>query len=102
MRVNKITKNSALFFLLAFLFLRIADVHTYSHFSDDDELSHCELCEMITTSNQFTPLLDGSFLEEKTQQCDSFQIIKVDFWYKTPNYCITQPETIFNKPPPSL
>ncbi len=101
MRVNKKTKNISLFFLLAFLFIRIADLHSYSHFSDDD-LTHCELCEIIITSNQFTPLLDSPFIEEKTHQDVVFHVIKVDLRYKTPYYSITQPEIVYNKPPPIL
>ncbi len=50
-------KNTiTLFFLSAFLFLRVADLHAYAHISDNDTLQNCELCDFITHSNQSTIL----------------------------------------------
>lgn len=46
----------AYFFLAAFLLLRVANMHTVSHLFTDVETEHCELCTLIASTNQGTPL----------------------------------------------
>ena len=68
MRSAASKKVLGLFFLSAFLFLRVANAHTISHFSDDSTENHCELCEIIVVSQELTPFADpGSNRNTKPQ-----------------------------------
>lgn len=90
-----------LFFLSTFLFLRIGNLHVFSHISDDgDDQEHCELCEIIAVSNDLTPFTNDVF--ETVVQKSEINISrhKANFCYELSNYSITLPECIHNKPPP--
>ncbi len=101
MRMHICKNLISFFFLSSLLFLRIADAHAFSHFSDDNDQIDCELCDIITTSNQFTPIFEGSFIAEKPKHCEGFQVIQTNFCYETSQYSITLPKSVYNKPPPS-
>ncbi|WP_103070290.1 hypothetical protein [Aquimarina sediminis] len=100
---TKARKNIILLFLLStFLFLRIVNVHAFSHSSDEDDQIHCELCEIITTSNELTPCVDSIFTEvEQKSRLNSYRY-PANFCYETSQYCITLPTSIYNKPPPTI
>ena len=99
----KIYKNTiSLFLLSAFLFLRIVNVHAFSHFSDDDHQIDCELCEIIIVSHKLTPFTDTISVEVVQKSTIDFQERKTDFCYETSQYSITLPESVYNKPPPSV
>ncbi|AXT58987.1 hypothetical protein D1816_01000 [Aquimarina sp. AD10] len=102
MRLN-INKNIiSLFFVSAFIFLKVVNAHAFSHFSeDDDDQTHCELCEIFTTTNQLTPFTNNSLTEIEQKFIVAFQEQKINFCYETSQYSITQPKSIYNKPPPS-
>ncbi|WP_106790780.1 hypothetical protein [Aquimarina sp. Aq78] len=100
MRMNIWKNIITLFFLSAFLFLRIVNVHAISHFSDDDDQIHCELCEIIAVSYKLTPFTDNTFVEVEQKPAIDFQEYKTNFCYETSQYCITLPKSIYNKPPP--
>lgn len=102
MRIINRKKGISLFLLLAFLFLRIANAHTYSHFSHDEDQSYCELCEIITTSDESKLILDNLFTEESIKQYVDSESFKVNFCYKTSFFYITLPRYLYNKPPPTL
>ncbi|PKV48043.1 hypothetical protein ATE84_0026 [Aquimarina sp. MAR_2010_214] len=89
------------FFVSTFLFLRIVDVHAFSHFSDDDQV-HCELCEIITASNKLTPFTGSAFVEVEQKSIIDFPEYKTNFCYETSQYSITLPKSIYNKPPPTF
>jgi len=103
MRTNIWKKSISLFFISSFLLLRIVDVHTISHFSDDDDdLISCELCEIISLSNEYTPVTNNTFDELEPKALHYFREFKTAFYYETSQYCITLPQSIHNKPPPSI
>ncbi|TPN82843.1 hypothetical protein [Aquimarina algicola] len=93
---NKIS----LFIVLTFLLLRVVDAHAFSHFSDDSDQIHCELCEVILTSKHLTPLINDNFQGVEQKNVTNFQRHFISFCYETSQYCITLPESIHNKPPP--
>jgi len=89
------------FFIATFLFLRIVDVHSFSHFSaDNDDKVLCELCEIIAASNKFTPFTNSTIDEVEQKTILVFPEYKTAFCYETSQYSITLPESIYNKPPP--
>lgn len=57
---TKLSRNIiSIFFISAFLFLRIVDAHAFSHFSNDiDDQTHCELCEIIIVSHKQMPFVN--------------------------------------------
>ncbi|WP_103863517.1 hypothetical protein [Aquimarina sp. I32.4] len=100
MRLKVRNTTISIIFLSTFLFLRIVNLHAFSHFSEEDETPHCELCEIIAASQQDIPFFDQAFvlpeqkptmvLQKKERLCE----------YDTSHYCITLPRNIYNKPPP--
>ncbi len=102
MRLNCCKNIISLFFVTAFVFLRVANAHAFSHFSDDDQDAHCELCEIIIISNQLTPFIGDTFEEIEQNSVTRDQEYTVDFGYETSEYCVTLPESVYNKPPPVL
>lgn len=98
MRKNVIS----LVFLLAFLFLRVANVHSVSHHLDEIDTNTCELCEIITVTHQFTPFVDQSPEDIEYNLCIVPKNSSINFGYEEPLHCIVSPDFIYNKPPPSL
>lgn len=99
-----IWKNtSALVLLLAFLLLRIVNLHSFSHFSDnDDDQTHCELCDIIVLTQELTPFTKSPFVAIAQKTARTFAIRKTNFSYETSQHSITLPITIYNKPPPII
>ena len=92
----------SLLFLSAFLFLRVADTHAFSHFSDDEADTDCELCEIIIATQQLTP-----FLNQPADDADDNAIVFPESTitnqsYEEPRHLIVSPLTVYNKPPPLL
>ncbi len=92
----------AFFFLSTFLFLRVANAHTFSHLNESDETTHCELCEIITVSQQLTPYLDNASTDTEDKNHAFFQYPQINFVYEEPLHCIVTPVFFHNKPPPAL
>ncbi|MDH7448156.1 hypothetical protein [Aquimarina sp. 2201CG14-23] len=100
--MNRQKNITILFFLLTFLVVRIVDAHSYTHFFDDDDQIHCELCEIIVASPKITPILNNTTVEIKPKSSMIITEVKVNFGYKTSQNCITLPKYILNKPPPGF
>ncbi len=101
--MNKnIWKNiGILFFLFAFLIIRIGNLHVFAHISDDDiNQGDCELCEIIATSNDLTPFVNDVYVAATRRLENNISSYKINFCYELSNYSITLPECIHNKPPP--
>jgi len=97
---KNIWKNSvSLFFIFTFLFLRIVDVHAFSHLADDDKV-HCDVCEIITVSHKISYFPGIAFVELEQKTIIGFPVYKINFCYETVQYSTTLPESIYNKPPP--
>jgi len=103
MKKNIWRNITTLFFLSTFLFLRIGNLHVFSHFSDDsDDQVHCELCEIIAVSNDLTPFTNDVSVAVVPKLEINISKYKVNFCYELSNYSITLPESIYNKPPPGF
>lgn len=85
--------------LFAFLVVRVADAHAFSHFANNDDES-CDLCEFIVTSEKQV-LLINLFINNVNPKPEALYeesiLVKK---YSTPNYAVNQPLKICNKPPP--
>ncbi|KZS40152.1 hypothetical protein AWE51_25250 [Aquimarina aggregata] len=89
-----------LFFTVALLIPRIANLHALNHLSEDGEpLISCELCDIISSSDQFDLIIGDTYSFE-----DQLQIVPNSFIvfseYNTPKEKIASPVSIYNKPPP--
>ncbi|WP_025740655.1 hypothetical protein [Aquimarina pacifica] len=91
----------SLFFVLTFLLLRIVNLHAFSHFSNDDEQIHCELCDIITISHKIVPFASNTPVALVQETVLDTQDHRTDFFYETGGYSITLPKSIHNKPPPA-
>lgn len=80
--------------------VRIGSVHTFSHFSNDDD-THCELCEIIVLGNQLTPLLDNAVEEFECKNCIFLSESPSYLNYDSPMHCFAAPVCFHNKPPPT-
>lgn len=92
-----------LFFLSAFLFLRIVDVHAFSHFIDDDSYDdqlNCELCEIIVVSHKVTPFINSNSNDLLLNNVLEYPDYQINYCYQTSKFSITLPESVYNKPPP--
>ncbi len=99
--LNSMCKKSlALFLVLSFLLLRVANAHTLSHFLDDLPEVECKDCEIIILTQKITPYSDNTL--EKTQNTCPLIFIKDYFYidYKEPFYDNTESYRFFNRPPP--
>ncbi|WP_430905649.1 hypothetical protein [Maribacter sp. 2-571] len=91
----------SIFFLLTFLILGIVKVHAYSHFAEHDGQTHCELCAMVVSTDTVQTTLDGGFEESHTRADIIVQTFTLHFAGASHHYCITLPEQLHNKPPPT-
>ncbi|MEM7085261.1 MAG: hypothetical protein AAF489_03715 [Bacteroidota bacterium] len=100
---NPINKSIiSLLFLSAFLFLRVANAHAFSHSSDEEEGTHCELCEIITTSQDQTPFTGEASSETENNRLIFVETNQLNAGYDVPFHCIVSPDFVYNKPPPNL
>ena len=97
-------KNTiVLFFLSAFLLLRIANVHAISHSLSDDDLQSCELCKLIAASDEATSL--NTNLVAVIIPANHLQIYthKSGFhYYSIPEIKKFQFTYFHNRPPPDI
>ncbi len=98
-RVNKTILS--LLFLGAFLFLRVANAHAFSHLGEDSGHEHCELCDIIITSQEITPFSGDLSSETETQEFVLINKEELNSEYDAPLHCIASPVAVYNKPPPS-
>ena len=95
-------KNSvALLFLTIFLALRVGNAHTILHWNEDIDTPQCELCDVITQSQELTPLLDSVSYESESDAIFCLLDDKAITNYKAPLYWSVFPTDFLNKPPPA-
>ena len=100
---NPINKSIlSLLFLSAFLFLRVTNAHTYSHFGEDENDIHCELCDIIVNSQDTTPFSSQTSFQTTTFKATFVVVKKMNSAYNVPLHCIVTPTSVYNKPPPVL
>jgi hypothetical protein len=59
--LNTNFKHSITYFLLAaFLLVRVVNLHKVSHVLTHATYEHCEVCDLITVTNQATPLQENA------------------------------------------
>ncbi|MEL6812435.1 MAG: hypothetical protein AAFP76_13975 [Bacteroidota bacterium] len=98
---NSINKSIiSLLFLSAFLFLRVANAHAFSHFSDDADEAHCELCEIIVASQELTPFVGQASVEIGNDNAIFVENDQSNSGYVVPLQSIVYPDFVYNKPPP--
>ena len=90
-----------LLFLSAFLFLRVANAHTLSHYSDESSETECELCEVIIVNQELTPFVDQPSDDVRFNN-SFFCPYDQHIGYDVPLCRIASPEVVYNKPPPRL
>ncbi|MFP2995246.1 hypothetical protein ABN763_05025 [Spongiivirga sp. MCCC 1A20706] len=88
-----------LFFTTVFLLPTVANLHTLSHLSENDELHSCEVCDVIASPNQADIFLDfASNVDITNNNLPSTFIPNTQ--YNIPLVVIASPAIIYNKPPP--
>lgn len=98
----KVNKHKIGFlFLIVFLFFRVVNVHAFSHFLEEDESPHCELCEMMVTSQEKISILDMPEEEFIPRIAIFYNKELMPLGYEVPLYHIASPHYVYNKPPPS-
>ena len=92
----------SLLFLSVFLLLRVTNAHAFEHFSDDTDEVHCELCDIITVSQQLTPFADTAQEETQIVPPVLFRTSELNSEYNEPLNRIVSPLSVYNKPPPFI
>lgn len=89
----------ALFFITLMLLFKVAGLHALTHYMDESDAQHCEVCHISSAVN-FTPLLKEEplvlpqtefyFCEQKLTVHDQEVVFKNRFWASS----------LFTRPPP--
>lgn len=82
-----------------FLVPRVANLHSFVHLSDNDELISCELCDIIVSSQELDLFIDGPYFYEDTSISLPSTFIAFEL-FDTPVEKIASPLSFYNKPPP--
>ena len=95
------TKNIiSLLFLSAFLLLRVGNAHAITHISDDGDVNHCELCELIQVTNDSTDLPDLASFDVPAPVIIYVPKDDLNSDYNAPVYRFILPDRHLNRPPP--
>ncbi|CAM4113804.1 hypothetical protein [Zobellia nedashkovskayae] len=100
---TNLKRNISYFLLTAFILLRVVNLHMASHALTDSEMEHCELCTLISSSNQDTPIYQD-VLVSKIVKTD-FSILheqKSESKYLAPYHKNILWVYFYNKPPPVI
>lgn len=101
MRSSTAKRVVSFLFLVAFLLLRVGGVQAMSHDHDDEHEEHCELCELMALAEERTPIQSGpAEVEIKAQTVVPYPS-EIPFTYETPQFQISEPSYVYNKPPPT-
>lgn len=98
----KYKSHIAFFLFVAFLLIRVVNLHAISHIDDTDSGQvHCELCDIIHHSHK-----DTQFLAHFPDLTDEFNFFfhsnsEVYIGYNEPLHQIATPLELHNKPPPT-
>ncbi len=97
-----LTHIAMIWFAVAFLVPRIANLHALSHLSEDEDTPiSCELCVFVMQSDQFDLInTNSSYSEVELHSVPSTLVVLQH--YHTPKEKIASPNYIYNKPPPLL
>lgn len=96
-KIGRIKNFVAYTFAIAFLLLKVAGLHVFTH--DQDNVEHCEVCDLVSISN-FTPLVndvaESPIIGEVCFYADVV-ISRYSFTYSK----TTHITCLFSRPPPS-
>ncbi len=98
MLLYRLKNTCAYIFLVIFLFVKVADLHVFSH--DDDNTTSCELCD-FTLILEHTPFINDNppVIIHKILEFSNFEIVSFySFIYTGDVSC----ESLFSRPPPIL
>jgi len=88
-------------FLFVFLLPRVVDLHALEYLYEDDDSVSCELCDIVSHTQQFNLFLDIAFYDDE-QLLDTPIAFIVHRRYNSPLGKIATPASVYNKPPPNL
>tara|TARA_R110002072_G_scaffold48716_16_gene133259 strand:+ start:1450 stop:1758 length:309 start_codon:yes stop_codon:yes gene_type:complete len=89
------------FFVIAFVLLKVVNLHAFTHtFEQEEPLHDCELCEFYTVNSENSPV---TFTPEIPQISIPVLFIPEPFQveYSSPFISTTFSGYYFNKPPPT-
>ena len=96
-------KKAILFIaLVSFLLLRVGNVHSFSHSSEESDTPHCELCEMLYHVQEQSPVVKSETSKVTITSFFPPEQKSAFTEYEEPLYCFVYPRCIHNKPPPVL
>jgi len=90
---------TSLLFLAAFLIPRVAELHVLEHLSEEEEAISCELCDIVSPSQQLDLSTVAVSYEQKQLIPHPSEHI-VYGMYHSPLAKIFSPTSVYNKPPP--
>ena len=93
-------KRLSVFFLLAFVFIKVGGLHSLTHTEEANDLQECVWCHLSGTDTH-TPLLAGEEAYEILQLPVTPPQVLQDTHYRSVVSSKTPVCLIFNKPPPS-
>ena len=102
MRLKSNKNYISCFFIIAFLLLKVVNLHAFEHITEQEfDEEHCELCEFYTVNSNNNPI---TFPPESPQITVPFVFISepVQVDYKSPYIATSFSWFYFNKPPPTL
>ena len=102
MQTAKAKNYISLFFLASFLLLRVGSLHAATHAFSDDDVQHCEFCDLMARSNEATALHMATTPADAPDHNEPKYDGRNAFLnYTSPK--VQQPHFLyyFNKPPPT-
>lgn len=97
MKIGHLKNYIAFIFVAIFLFLKVAGLHVLTH--DDDNIEHCDVCDLVTATN-FTPIIGDTAqnqIEGNFEFCLQANTINdYNFVYRA----TTNIDCLFSRPPP--
>jgi hypothetical protein len=97
---NRKNRNK-LIFIPVVLLLVLSDTHVFSHVSNASDSNDCELCTILSISNDWAK---PSVLPVKPSKAIMYILDNplLSLIYETPLRCFVSPRFMHNKPPPIL
>lgn len=91
-----------LIFIPVVLLLVLSDTHVYSHMSNESDSNDCELCTILSISNDWAKPSVLTPVKRGTAIIHILDNPLLSLIYETPLRCFVSPRFIHNKPPPIL
>jgi len=94
-------QHIALFYVALILLVKVVSLHSFTHHTDDENVNHCEVCEISTVAN-FTPLVGAKVTEigEKPIIFSESNNSTIVYQGIVHNHFLAS--NLYTRPPPSL